>query len=316
MDACNHAPPVPGPPSIAVVIPAYNAERWLDETLASILGQSDPADEIVLVDDGSIDGTLAVARRYEHAVTIVTQPNAGCGQAFNTAIATATSDYVALCPADDVWVPRKLEWQRQTLREEPTIDVSFGAAINFGDSDAPYPRPSRTGLQETPRFAREMFVANVIPDPSVVMRRDLHRRLGGFVSEVGEDYEFHLRALRAGATFHFDERVLVHLRQHGGNLSSRALEIWEMHARVHYAAADSVGDRALVRRTLARDLNRVARCRIGLGKPEDARRAYVASARQRPTAVAAGALVALSLPGVPAALTRFAGRRRATAGNG
>ncbi len=160
-----------------------------------------------------------------------------------------------------------------------------------------------------------MFVANVIPDPSVVMRRDLHQRLGGFVADVGEDYDFHLRALRAGAVFHFDERVLVRLRQHGGNLSSRALEIWEMNTRVHQAAAGSLGDRAFARRILARDLNRVARCRLGLGKPDSARRAYVASARQRPTAAAAGGLVALSLPGVPTALTRFVARRRPTAGN-
>jgi glycosyltransferase involved in cell wall biosynthesis len=307
---------VAGLPTISVVIPAYNADRWLDETLNSILGQSDPADEIVLVDDGSRDQTLDIARRYEPAVTIITQPNAGCGRAFNTAIAAATSEFVALCPADDVWVPRKLEWQRATLREQPAIDVSFGAAVNFGDNDNPYPRPSERGLQDPRRFLREMFVANVVPDPCVVMRRDLHQRLGGFVADVGEDYEFHLRALRTGAVFHFDERVLVRLRQHGGNLSSRALEIWEMNARVHQAAADSVGDRRLVRSILARDLNRVARCRLGLGKPDDARRAYVESARQRPTATAAGALVALSLPGVPAALTRFVQRGHENAGNG
>lgn len=309
-------PPVTGTPSISVVIPAYNAARWLDETLASILGQTAPADEIVLVDDGSTDATLDIARRHEPAVTVVTQPNAGCGRAFNTAIATATSEYVALCPADDVWVPRKLEWQRATLREHPAVDVSFGAAVNFGDNDAPYPRPSQTGVQDPQRFARDMFAANVIPDPSVVMRRELHQRLGGFVAEIGEDYEFHFRALRAGAVFHFDERVLVRLRQHGGNLSARALEIWEMNTRVHQAAADSVGDRAFVRRILARDLNHVARCRLGLGRPDDARRAYVASARQRPTPVAAGALLALSLPGVAAALRRLADRRRSTAGHG
>jgi glycosyltransferase involved in cell wall biosynthesis len=307
---------VPGSPSISVVIPAYNAERWLDETLTAVLDQSDAADEIVLVDDGSTDGTLDIARRYEPAVRIITQPNAGCGQAFNTAIGAATGDYVALCPADDAWLPRKLEWQRATLREQPVIDVSFGAAVNFGDSDAAFPRPARAGVQDMQRFLREMLLANVIPDPSVVLRRDLHRRLGGFVAAVGEDYEFHLRALRAGAVFHFDERVLVRLRQHGGNLSSRALEIWEMNARVHREAAETVADRALVRRVLARDLNHVARCRLGLGMADEARRAYVASARQRPTPAAVAGLVALSLPGMPRALTRAARWRRAPAVSG
>lgn len=312
---CNHARRVPATPSISVVIPAYNVERWLDETLVSVLGQTDPADEVVLVDDGSVDATLEIARRHEPAVRVISQPNAGCGEAFNTAVAAATSDYVALCPADDIWVPEKLEWQRETLRRHPEVDVSFGAAVNFGDSDAPYPRPMSAGLQSGLAFLREMFVTNVIPDPSVVLRRGLHQRLGGFVAAIGEDYEFHLRAIRSGATFHFDERVLVRLRQHGGNLSSRALDIWAMNAEVHRAAAEDVGDPALVRRVLARDLNGVARCRLGLGMPGEARRAYVESARQRANPVAAGGLVALSLPGVPAALTHLGRwrRRRAAA---
>lgn len=301
---------MPGSPTISVVIPAYNAERWIDETLQSVLGQSDPADEVIVVDDGSTDRTLDVARRHEPAVRIITQPNAGCGYAFNTAIGAATGDFVALCPADDVWVERKLEWQRTTLRQHPEVDVSFGAAINFGDVDTPFPRPARAGLQEARSFLREMFVGNVIPDPSVVLRRDLHRRLGGFVEAVGEDYEFHLRALREGARFHFDERVLVRLRQHGGNLSARALDIWEMNAQVHRAAASDVGDPALVRRILARDLNKVARCRLGLGRAGAARSAYLESLRQRATPTAAGALAVLSLPGVPTAMTQLAQRRR------
>lgn len=307
---------MPASPTISVVIPAYNAERWIGETLHSVLGQSDPAEEVIVVDDGSTDRTLDVARRYEPAVRIITQANAGCGYAFNTAINAASGDYVALCPADDVWVEQKLKWQRATLRDDPEIDVSFGAAINFGDIDTPFPRPARAGLQEARSFLREMFVSNVIPDPSVVMRRELHHRLGGFVQAIGEDYEFHLRALREGATFHFDERVLVRLRQHGGNLSARALEIWEMNTQVHRAAAPDVGDAALVRRILARDLSNVARCRLGLGRTDAARSAYLASVRQRATPTAAGALAVLSLPGVPAAMTRLAQRRRDRAAAG
>jgi glycosyltransferase involved in cell wall biosynthesis len=305
---------VAGSPTISVVVPAYNAERWLDETLTAVLGQTDPADEVVLVDDGSTDATLDIARRHEPAIRVISQPNAGCGYAFNAAIAAATGDYVALCPADDLWVPQKLEWQRATLAAHPEVDVSFGAAVNFGDIDDPFPRPARAGVQDPASFLREMFVRNVVPDPSVVLRRELHRRLGGFVAAVGEDYEFHLRALRAGATFHFDERVLVRLRQHGGNLSSRALEIWEMNTQVHRAAAPDVGDPALARRVLARDLRRVGRCRLGLGLVAEARSAYVESARHHATPATAGAIAVLSVPGVPAALNRVARARRERAG--
>src|SRR4051794_134814 len=162
-------------PTISVVVPAFNAERWIAETLECVLAQTSPADEIVVVDDGSTDGTAGVLADFADRVRVIPQANGGCGAAFNTAIGAAASEYVALCPADDLWVPEKLAWQRATLRAHPEVDVSFGAAVNFGAVDAPFPQPSRLGVQERGWLLAEMFERNVIPDPSVVVRRSLHQ---------------------------------------------------------------------------------------------------------------------------------------------
>lgn len=298
-------------PTVGVVVPAYNAARWIGDTLESVLAQTDPADEIVVVDDGSTDDTREVVTGFGDRVRLLEQANAGCGAAFNTAIEASSAEYVALCPADDLWVAEKLEWQRQTLREHPEVDVSFGAAVNFGASDAPFHRPGGEGVLEPRRLLREMFSEHCIPDPSVVVRRELHRRLGGFVHPIGEDYEFWMRALRGGAVFHFDPRVLVRLRQHGGNLSSNALAIHEMTLAVRQEAAEDVGDADLVSRVIARNQRQVARARLGLGLVAEARAAYRASLRTRFDGGAALAVALLGMPAAPAVVRRLNARRSA-----
>ena len=297
-------------PSIAVVMPAYNAAQWIDETLATVLAQTRPADEVIVVDDGSTDDTAARAR--SHGVTVFEQANGGPPAAYNAGFDAAASQYAAMCPADDLWHPRKLEWQAQALDEDPTIDVLFAKASYFGLSEGEHPHPRRPGVQEHGPFLRAMYATDLVPAPTAVVRVALHRELGRFDESLpSEDYEFWLRALRAGATFAYDERVLVRLRQHGGNVSSRALSIWEMNhlIRTHYAP--DVGDERLTRELLERDLREIARCRFGAGRPKAARDAYRAALRQRATAEAAVGAGVLSVPGLRDGLVALNARRRA-----
>lgn len=282
-------------PTISVVIPAYNAGPWIDETLGSVLAQTRSPDEIVVVDDGSTDDTAERARSHGKAVTVVQQINGGPPAAYNRGFDLASSDYVAMCPADDLWEAHKLEWQAEVLEANPSVDVLFGRARYFGLREGDHPHPARAGVLANAAFLREMYCADVIPAPTAVVRRRLHASLGRFDTTLpGEDYEFWLRALRAGATFYFDPRLLVHLRQHGGNASSQALQMWEMNHRLRRAYAHDVGDPRLSRRLLARDLRVIARCRFGLGEPRRARAAYVASLRQRPSLEAGIGSVLLS----------------------
>ena len=299
-------------PSIAVVMPAYNAAQWIDETLESVLAQTRPADEVIVVDDGSTDDTAA--RAGAHGVTVLVQPNGGPPAAYNAGFDAVQSDYAAMCPADDLWHPNKLEWQAQALAENPSIDVLFGKARYFGLNEGDHPHPERPGVQERGAFVRAMYAADLIPAPTAVVRLALHRKLNRFDESLpSEDYEFWLRALRAGATFAYDERVLVRLRQHGGNVSSRALAIWEMNHLIRTRYASDVGDAALTRELLARDLCEIARCRIGARRPKAARDAYRAALRHRRTAEAAVGAGLLAVPGLRDGLVALNELRKARA---
>ena len=104
--------------SVTVVIPTYNRAALLDETLRSILAQTIPADEIIVVDDGSTDDTPAICAKYRESVRYVRQDNSGLPAiARNRGIAEAKGNWIALCDSDDLWHPRKLEIELSVLAE-------------------------------------------------------------------------------------------------------------------------------------------------------------------------------------------------------
>jgi glycosyltransferase involved in cell wall biosynthesis len=102
--------------TISVVIPSYNAGTLLRETLDSVLSQSYPAHEIIVVDDGSTDDTAALVRDYGHAVRYIWQENQGQAVARNTGIAAATGDWIALLDSDDVFLPIVFSELQRRLR--------------------------------------------------------------------------------------------------------------------------------------------------------------------------------------------------------
>jgi glycosyltransferase involved in cell wall biosynthesis len=106
---------------VSVIIPAYNAEAVLGRALETVLGQSAPPAQVIVVDDGSADGTWRILQGYGKAVTAVRQENAGVSAARNRGIAAATAEWVAFLDADDEWLPGKLERQWTLLRRHPEL---------------------------------------------------------------------------------------------------------------------------------------------------------------------------------------------------
>ena len=112
---------------VSVLIPAYNAERWLASTIRSALAQTWPRIEVIVVDDGSRDGTLAVAREFEsRSVKVVTQPNKGAPAARNRALELAQGEYVQWLDADDLLDPGKIAAQMAVARRvsDPRVLLS------------------------------------------------------------------------------------------------------------------------------------------------------------------------------------------------
>jgi glycosyltransferase involved in cell wall biosynthesis len=133
------------PPLVSILIPAYNCERWVIDTIRSALGQKWSRREIIIVDDGSSDGTLGVLRQFESAeVKVIAQPNQGAAAARNAAFAAAQGDYIQWLDADDLLSPDKVSLQMTALAqigsEQVLCSSEWGAFIH---------RPHRARFQPT-----------------------------------------------------------------------------------------------------------------------------------------------------------------------
>lgn len=106
---------------VSAVVPAYNAEKHIARTIDSILSQSRPADEIIIIDDGSTDGTAQVVKSYGDKVQYIYQENSGASVARNTGIKAATSDWIAFLDGDDEWLVEYLERQVGLVERNPEI---------------------------------------------------------------------------------------------------------------------------------------------------------------------------------------------------
>jgi glycosyltransferase involved in cell wall biosynthesis len=111
---------------ISAVIPAYNAEKHIARSIDSVLAQMRPADEVIVVDDGSIDKTPDVVRSFGDKVIFIQQENAGVSAARNTGINAASGDWIAFLDADDEWLPEKLKLQCEHLARHSDLRWTTG----------------------------------------------------------------------------------------------------------------------------------------------------------------------------------------------
>jgi glycosyltransferase involved in cell wall biosynthesis len=238
MDIRNGAP-VMDQQLVSVVIPAYNASATLDETLRSVRSQTHRALEIIVVDDGSVDDTRAIAERHaavDDRVQVISQTNAGLAASRNAGWMRARSELIAFIDADDLWAPTKIERQLQRLRAggERVGLVYCGSVRIDGESMMAARR------WEVPRFEGDVLdtilATNFIGNGSVMLvRRQALVDARGFESGLraagAEGCEDYLLACRVAERFHFAvaPEHLVGYRDLPQNMSSnrpRMLRSW------------------------------------------------------------------------------------------
>lgn len=203
------------PGSVSVVLIVRNGARFLEQALASIRAQSNPGDEVLVVDGGSTDATVAIARAWKE-VTLVPQRGIGIAAAYNTGIAAARGAFLAFLSHDDLWLPEKLAVQLQCLRERPEVQYTVARMRYFLEPGCGLPRGFRRELLDRPLPARIM--------ETLVARRELFETVGGFDPRlsIANDVDWFARVQDAGVRGVALPDVLLLKRVHGTNASSDA----------------------------------------------------------------------------------------------
>lgn len=197
------------PPLVTVIIPAYNREHMLGEAIANVRAQGYPALDLIVVDDGSTDGTADVARAHPE-VRLFDQPNSGPAQARNRGIINARGAYLAFLDSDDLWPDGMLNLLVKTMDEDPSIDVVMGwpqLARRLASGDYEY--------EGNPVEGFHSYITGT------VFRREAFSKVGLFDADLrfGEDNDWFERANECGAKVRRLDCTSVIIRRHGGNMT-------------------------------------------------------------------------------------------------
>lgn len=230
-----------GHPSVSVVIPTYNAGRYVTQAIDSVLAQTPQPTDILVIDDGSTDDTEERLQPYRNRVRYLPQRNQGVSASRNRGIAEAHGDFVAFLDADDVWHPRKLELQMQVFARRP--ELSFLSAQRF-----PWPVPAFPEVDVadpcpflvTIPWAR-MVVQNQLDTSSIVCRRELLNEVGPFDTRMQgpEDHDLWVRIAERTPITHLNLPLLGY-RQVPGSLSKHAERMWA-HKHIMLGKVDERG---------------------------------------------------------------------------
>jgi glycosyltransferase involved in cell wall biosynthesis len=210
-------------PSVSVVMAVHNGERWLAETLASLSAQTFGDFEVVVIDDGSTDGSAAIlaeAAARDARYRVITQANFGLVASLNRGLAEARAPLVARIDADDVAEPERFARQVAFLSARPEV-AAVGSAIRIIDGDGRFLR-----MQTYPcgpeAVAKAMLRGCALAHPAVMMRRAAVQTIGGYREAFrhAEDYDLWLRLGESHALDNLPEPLLRY-RRHGGSVSFR-----------------------------------------------------------------------------------------------
>ena len=218
-----------GDESVSVIIPVYNGARFLRDAIGSVLGQTYAAAEIIVIDDGSSDDSVSIARSFK-AVTVHAQANAGVSATRNRAAQLAKSPLLAFLDQDDLWEPEKLELQVKELRRCRDAAVCVCASKILSQMDDPETTETVAGLSLplAEKVSAQLYERLRFQPSAVMIRRETFLGVGGFdsASQPCEDWDLWLRLEQAGARFAVVREPLLIYRFHGANESNNA---WKMY---------------------------------------------------------------------------------------
>lgn len=210
---------------VSVILPAYNAEKFISQTIASISAQTLADFEIIVVDDGSQDATASIAAAADPRVRVISQANQGIAQARNTGILGSRGIYIAFMDHDDLWHPQKLATQVELLERDPSYAVVYGEFERWTPPALPvFKDANLTGLQQVPALSGmilpRLVETNWVLFSTAMFRRSVFDRVGLFDPSMPPADDWDL-ALRAAEHFKFVKmaQVVALYRVHAGQTS-------------------------------------------------------------------------------------------------
>ncbi len=207
-------------PIVSVIIPVYNGERYLAETIESVIAQTEVNWEIIAVNDGSSDNSLAIlegyAKKIPDRIQVITVENGGVSRARNTAVAAARGTYVAFLDQDDLWAPQKLQRQVEMFSRDKNLGISFTNATLIDEKGSIIrEKMLKFGAKHRGNVLEYLIFENFIPISSVMLRKELFEKIGGFnpCFSLAEDYDFLLKVTQESPVDYIDEPLLLY-REH------------------------------------------------------------------------------------------------------
>lgn len=272
-----------------MIIPTYNRRELVQRAIESALAQTRPVGEIIVVDDGSTDGTgEALRARYGERIRYHWQANAGVSAARNAGMALATGRYFALLDSDDLWRPEKTARQAAWLDAHPDFGMVLCDVVRVDADGTPYDTFHRREVLREDGWALRWLLLNPSLVPaSVMFRREVFETCGGFdpALRTAEDIDFHLRVARRWRIGVVEAALVEAMRGHDG-LSATETTYDDYVKVVERAVADAEGvvDVSVRREALAITYARNARGMVIRKRWGDAWRLWRAAWKQAPNA--------------------------------
>lgn len=201
-------------PKISVIIAVYNGEKYIKEAIDSLLAQTYPSLEIIVIDDGSQDGTEKIVKGYGEALRYFFQPNQGQPVAMNLGLSLARGKYVTFLDADDIYTPTKLALQIEFLEKNPHLNHVFGHIEHFLSPDIP--------AEEKHKWKCPQKIQPTFSAATGLFEKALFDEVGGFNPEqrIGNFIEWYIRAKKKGLTEAIIPEKVLMRRIHQNNMTS------------------------------------------------------------------------------------------------
>lgn len=207
-------------PLVSIIMPAYNAEKFISKSIESVLQQTYQNWELLVVNDGSKDNTSSIVKLFNYTrIKLIEQENGGVSKARNTGIANSTGEFIAFLDSDDLWLKDKLEIQVKYMMNNQNIVLSYGDYLSFIE-DGKIIENKQLYPFKIKDLKQRLLVFNSIATLTVMVKSDVLKATSGFDTELfgPEDWDLWIKISQKGDIGYIKENLAMY-REHEGGIS-------------------------------------------------------------------------------------------------